>query len=134
MIKEFIAVWDSHKAEIQASLEKEHPDSYKGLVAMLISLLHNHLEGYNVPDPERITVIDHGDYQGTLLFIVGAAGYQPSTYWSIFVSYGSCSACDTFQGIRDDNYGDVPTAGQVADYMTLVLHMLQSMCLVGTED
>lgn len=72
------------------------------------------------PDPERIHQIDDGDYQGTLVFVIGAQGYQPSTYWATSVGYGSCSGCDALE----DAWG----YGDQHDYeglYSLTLHMLQ---------
>lgn len=50
-------------------------------------------------DPERITQINHGDYQGTLVFVVGGEGYQPWEHWYVTVGYGSCSSCDVWEAI-----------------------------------
>ena len=75
---------------------------------------------------QLILSIDHGDYQGTLLFIIAASGYQPNKYWFVKVDYGSCSGCDTLEGIRCYSDGP-PSDAQVADYMTLALHILQGI-------
>ena len=78
--------------------------------------------------PERIHKIDDGDYQGTLLFVIAAKGYQPSKYWAVSVGYGSCSGCDTLEGIKSDgDYGESPNKQQIADYMTLALHIVQGL-------
>ena len=77
---------------------------------------------------DNIETIDHGDYQGTLLYVIPFDTYQPSEYDYYFtaVSYGSCSGCDTLQGINDYESG-LPTDEQVEDYMTLALHLVQKM-------
>jgi hypothetical protein len=80
---------------------------------------------YN-PDPERIHVIDDGDYQGTLVYVIGSKNYQPDVYWYVKVSYGSCSNCDTLAAIRD-NANTPPTAEQIKDYITLALHIVQGL-------
>ena len=46
------------------------------------------------------------------------------------VGYGSCSGCDTLEGIRHYN-DDKPTEEQVRDYMTLALHIVQGMKRMG---
>ena len=51
-------------------------------------MLANGFEGYGGPGLERIHRIDDGDYQGTLVFVIGGKGYQLSTYWYVKVSYG----------------------------------------------
>ena len=91
-------------------------ESYLSLLTKALSLTVDDDKDYPCPDIERITKIDHGSYQGTILFIIGATGYQPSEYWAVFVSYGSCSGCDTLQA-----------ADSKEDLYTLALHMLQRM-------
>ena len=51
---------------------------------------------------EMLKEIDDGDYQGTLLYLIPEDTYQPnsSEYLMTFVEYGSCSGCDTLQGIQ----------------------------------
>ena len=89
-------------------------------------MLANGFEGYGGPDLERIHRIDDGDYQGTLVFVIGGKGYQLSTYWYVKVSYGSCSGCDTLEAIREYG-GDLPKPQQVEDYMKLALHIVQGL-------
>ena len=67
---------------------------------------------YGDPDPNRIHEIDDGDYQGTLVYVIAAKDYQPDDYWYVKIGYGSCSACDTLEAIR--NFSDEkPTPEQV---------------------
>lgn len=123
MIREFVAAWDSRKQEVREKFEQKHPDSYDDVVRAVVSILG---AGYGAPDPTRITCIDHGEYQGTLLFVIGAEGYQPSDYWYVKVYYGSCSGCDTLQSICGYS-SDPPTESQVDEYMTLALHIVQGL-------
>ena len=125
MIKEFIAAFETHRAELEAGLRAAHPEDYTDLVRRVVSILPPD-EKHDRPDSTRIHKIDDGDYQGTLVFVIGAAGYQPSTYWSVMISYGSCSGCDTFERIKEYSY-DLPTDEQVKDYMTLMLHIVQRL-------
>lgn len=76
---------------------------------------------------DNMTVLDHGDYQGTLVFILHMNCYQPSVdeYVYTSVDYGSCSACDALQGINEYNWDKLPNEEQIKDYMTLCLHLLQ---------
>lgn len=129
MIKEFVEAWDKRKGEVEAQFKEAHPTDYLEVVTKVIEILSNSSD-YDFPDTKRITMIDHGDYQGTLLFVIGADGCQPSKYWYVFVGYGSCSGCDTLQAIKydDPSYGEgKPTDGQVAQYMTLALHIVQGL-------
>lgn len=71
-------------------------------------------------DADAITVIDNGDYQGTVLFMIPRKTYQPSVndYLLTYSYYGSCSVCDTLMSIQD--WGDkLPTENQIKDYMAL---------------
>ena len=127
MIKEFVKDWEDNKETIREAFSKAHPESYKEIVKAVISAISAaHDDDYDYPDPDRIHQIDDGDYQGTLLFLIPAHGYQPSDYFYVRVGYGSCSGCDTLQAIRDYEDGP-PTEKQVNDYMTLALHILQGI-------
>lgn len=131
MIPKFVQAWDARKGEVEAQFKAEHPKDYKAIVTAVVSILGNDtFDEY--PDPSRVHQIDDGDYQGTLLFVIAAAGYQPSDYWYVRVSYGSCSGCDTLEAIQGYS-DDPPTEQQVRDYMTLALHVLQGLVQMGGE-
>jgi hypothetical protein len=121
MIEEFVKIWEESKEELRESFLESEPSSYNDIVKRVIELIH---AGHGDPDPTNIHVIDDGDYQGTLLFIIPAEGYQPSRYWAYKCYYGSCGGCDTFQSIRDD-CGTLE--GRIDDYMTLALHVIQGL-------
>jgi hypothetical protein len=48
------------------------------------------------------------------------------------VGYGSCSGCDTLQGISDYSHA-APNEKQIDDYMTLALHIVQGFKAVHGE-
>lgn len=75
-----------------------------------------------------MTVIDNGEYQGTQIFLIPEETYQPSVdnYLVTHTYYGSCSGCDTLEGIRSYDK-EKPTETQVKDYMTLALHLVQRL-------
>jgi hypothetical protein len=125
MIEKFVERFDASRDKLRERFAAGHPSGYEGIVKAVVECLKTDDE-YDGPDPERIVKIDHGDYQGTLLFVIGAAGYQPSTYWAVPVGYGSCSGCDTFESIRDYD-DDPPSEKQVDEYMTLALHVVQKL-------
>jgi len=126
MLMDLVARYDDKKEELRAKLAVAHP-SYEDIVKYVVETVTDPDE-YDSLDPNRIHVIDDGAYQGTLLFVIGAKGYQPSKYWSVYVDYGSCSGCDTLEGIRRmSGYGDLPNEEQVKDYMTLALHIVQGI-------
>jgi hypothetical protein len=128
VIQEFVDRFMAKKPELEAKFREAHPSGYIDIVKAAIEVVTT--AEYNDIDPSRIHAIDDGDYQGTLLFVIAAKGYQPSDYWSVFVSYGSCSGCDTLQAIHD--YGsEAPTDDQVSQYMTLALHIVQELKKIG---
>ena len=132
MIKKFIDRFIEKKADLQAAFSASHPEDYQAVVKAVVSVLNNP-DDYESIDPERIHKIDDGDYQGTLVFGIACTGYQPTSYWYVKVSYGSCGACDTLEAIR--GYGDdKPTAEQVRNYMTLALHIVQGLKKMGDDD
>ena len=119
MIPKYIEQFKQADTEIRSAFSASHPDGYKEILTEVVK----HLEGL---DHKRVHEIDDGNYQGTLVYVIGETGYQPSEYVTARVSYGSCSACDTFESIR--NYtDDAPSQKQVNNYMTLALHMVESM-------
>mgnify|MGYP003348214952 CR=1 FL=1 len=104
MIEQFTKRWFSHNHIVREQFEKELPHSYSDIVEAVITMLHDEDE-YASIDPERIHKIDDGNYQGTLVYVIGESGYQPSTYWYVKVEYGSCSGCDTLENILSGDYG-----------------------------
>lgn len=131
MIAEFVERWEKNKGLLRDKFATAHPANYESIVKSVVEILHDEDE-YDSPDPLRIHCIDDGDWQGTLLFVVGATGYQPSTYWAVKVGYGSCSGCDTLQAISGYS-DDPPTEEQTGDYMTLALHVVQGLKEIGGD-
>ena len=130
MLQYFIDKFLQNKPKLRGLFTESHPDNYKDVVTRLITLLGENLDKkpwYDLPDVERIHEIDDGSCQGTLIYIIGAKGYQPNKYWSMRVEYGSCSGCDTLEHIKCEEYSDKPTEGQINDYITLCLHLVESM-------
>jgi len=132
MIKEFIERFEKNKNQLRGTFSAAHPENYKAIVASVVRAVGAEDE-YKEPSPERIHEIDDGDYQGTLVYVIGAGGYQPSDYWYVKVDYGSCSGCDTLEGIR--GYSDEPpTSDQINDYMTLATHIVQGLKRMGDDN
>ena len=132
MIMEYVNRYMSKKNELEEIYRKGHVYNYIDIVRNVVSLITNPDE-FNDIDPNRIHEINDGDYQGTLVYVIGANGYQPYDYWYVRVGYGSCSGCDTLQAIN--GYSDeLPTEGEVADYMMLSLHIVQSLKKMGDDE
>lgn len=144
MIQTFVDKFMENKGILEEQFKKEYVYSYTELVKKVISVLslsndNDDDDDYDdddddYPDPERIHMINDGDYQGTLVYVIGERGYQPSTYWYVKIAYGSCSGCDTLQKINDYSDGNVPTDQQIADYMILALHIVQGIKLMGDDE
>jgi len=140
MIEAFTKIWFTHSDRLRMQFSAKHPDSYREIVEAVVRLLHNVIEdnwsnSEEAPDPQRIHEIDDGDYQGVLLYVIAASGYQPDRYWFVKVSYGSCSVCDTLQSIRSRYYDEdaPPSSDQVNAYMTLALHIVQGLKVLGGD-
>lgn len=134
MDKLIIARFDANRDNILSVFKSKPPGSYLDVVKTLVEAITTEDDhGECNLDPDRITVIDHGDYQGSQMFIIAAKGYQPSDYWATECSYGSCSGCDTLESIR--GYGDAQvTDEQANDYLTLTLHLAQKMERLFTHE
>ena len=131
MIQTFVNRFMDKNTDIADKFKKKHPKDYIDIVKIVIEAITS--DDYNDIDPNRIHIIDDGDYQGTLLYIIGAKGYQPSDYWYVMVDYGSCSACDTLQSIH--NYSDyAPSRDDVKQYMTLALHIVQRLKKIDDKE
>lgn len=133
MIKEFIERFETNHATLRARFEQRHPSSYKDIVEAVVRAVAGP-DPCDSPSVDRIHEIDDGEYQGTLVYVIGAAGYQPFEYWYVKVVYGSCGACDTLQAIRLAHHEDKPTTDQVDQYMTLATHVLQGLKRMGDDD
>ena len=134
MIKQFTDAWFSHKHLVQEQFTAAHPESYIDVVRAVVEMISAAINGaFDAPDPQRIHEIDDGEYQGTLVYVIGENDYQPDKYWYVKVGYGSCSLCDTLESIRE--YSDsAPTAEQIQRYMTLALHIVQGLREMGRTD
>lgn len=126
MIKEMCGLFITNEQDIKEAIRSDLPRSYGAILKTALSVMYAG-EDYGFPDYENIHMIDDGDYQGTLLFVIPEKCYQPSTYYVTKVYYGSCSGCDTLQAILEDSEDDDT---QVNDLYTLALHMIQKMEVV----
>lgn len=126
MIPKFVSRFEENKKLLKKSFRESKPSQYLTMVTEVIKVITSQEEynDYN-PDPDRVHQIDDGDYQGTLVFVIGAKGYQPNKYWYVSVYYGSCGGCDTLAAIND--YPSIKEKEQIKDYMTLALHIVQGL-------
>jgi hypothetical protein len=125
----FVSRFMESKGELRKKFAEKFPDHYKDIVQAVIEIVQGD-DFYGVPSARDIVELDHGDYQGTLLYVMPEAGYQPYNYYYVRVSYGSCSGCDTLMSLRDMGWGN-PTEedkeAQLDGLMTLALHVVQGL-------
>lgn len=132
MIQELITQWEENKHKLEEyfrTTKQVEYRTYEQIVRKIFELCLLKADEYdNGFDISKMTIIDDGDYQGTKIFIIPKDTYQPSVgdYVVTNTYYGSCSGCDTLQSISDYDY-DLPTEGQVKEYMTLALHLVQKL-------
>ena len=130
MIKLFAKAWEKNSKNLEKWFAENTQDKYsdyKVIWKAVLDIVVNPIMRRPF-DTERITEVDDGEYQGTLLFITPFDTYQPCHYEYVltFVDYGSCSGCDTLLAINHFDDADLPTELQVKEYMKLALDMLQA--------
>lgn len=130
MIEHFAHRFVEKQDEVKAAIAELDFPGYETLLRVGLEVMVGDSD-YGMPNPNNIHTINDGDYQGTLVFVIGEYGYQPYTYWVTKVSYGSCSGCDTLEAIYSDGSRweeDAKlTPSQVEDLYTLTLHMIQQL-------
>lgn len=130
MDKEIIKRWENGKENLMEWFKNTPQSEYDSYQSVVLALIRHCLNfGDNeILISEEFDVSDHGDYQGTQIFLLHEDIYQPSTsnYYIFDNYYGSCSGCDTLLGISEYEEG-IPTKEQVDKYMKLCLHIVQRM-------
>lgn len=131
MIKELCDLFIDSIDVLKEKLANRHPKDYDDLLKMTIECMNLKREktydDENILDPSSIHAIYKGSYSGTLIYIIHDSCAMPHNYWYTWVDYGSCSACDTFESIKNYEADEIelPTQSQIDDYVTLALHMIQ---------
>lgn len=143
MLKYCLDKWNKNKDKLEATLRNDkniYECGYKYFVKLVVDvILNDGLSDVDCHDDyywnsEKITEIDNGDYQGTLLFLIPKETYQPSEYEYLmtYVGYGSCSGCDTLQHIQsiywyDDDGPEELKGRALKEYLTLCKDILTNM-------
>jgi len=175
MLQYCIDKWDENKDKLKRAIEEDcaiNNSGYDYLLKLIVRYILNDGESKKGEkwewldadrwNEDRITMIDDGQYQGTLLFFIPQDVESPGhwEYLQTYVEYGSCSLCDMLEGIQyqdklfeqkleafmQDTGTDYlealelvkPSETQVKDYMTLckdlICHMERPFCMQqGTE-
>lgn len=125
MIKIMKTQWDKNKANLFKTLAARADlgdCEYIDLVRETFEVIYNtDLPEQLLPvDTSKITMIDNGDYQGTLLFALPFVTYQPAEfeYLMTYVGYGSCSGCDALLFAQSGVIGKANNA-QLSLFMNL---------------
>lgn len=132
MLKYCYEKWDKNKSILESELRKADltSQSYKSLLELVVRCILNdgQEESYDMWESKRITEIDDGDYQGTLLFLIPKNTYQPSEYEYLmtYIGYGSCSCCDYLQSIEPWDNKDV-TDETIKKFMGLCKDFVTNM-------
>jgi hypothetical protein len=101
--------WNENQEKLEKVFENKSREElenlrYKDLVTIAFDTIYNDRKEshFTNVDTSKITQIDDGEYQGTLLFLLPFDTYQPheGEYLMTYVGYGSCSYCDTLWGIQ----------------------------------
>ena len=121
MLKYCLECWDKYKADLEDELRRRTDLNICGYLDLVKMVVNNIFVEDVRWDSNKITVINDGDYQGTLLFLIPVDTYQPdeNEYLMTYVGYGSCSGCDTLQAIQIGWPDEKLTEGQVKDFMAL---------------
>lgn len=133
MIQKFVDRFMERKDLLAEQFKKEFPSSYTDVVKGVVEILADEDDPWASPDPSRIVKAGWGDYQGEDLYVIGASGCSPSTYWVVKVAYGSCSECDTLERIESEREYDwdsnttTTTEQNIKDLFTLALHIVQNI-------
>ena len=135
MIQRFVDRYMARQHQLRQRFAAEHPETYTDIMHALIETISPSDDGLwgPDPDPDRITVIDHGNFTG-IVFIVAETGDEPDYYWATKVGYGS--ECDILQQMQtiSRNSDQPPTDGQIDKYMTLALHLLLGLRLALQDE
>lgn len=133
MIQYCYEKWKRHEDKLRKALSKRKDlgrIDYQDLVKITVTYILNPVDedidsevGYNKWSTKNIVEVTQGDYQGTLVYLIPADVSQPdeSEYLMTYIGYGSCSVCDTLQGIQTSvpYDGGLPNKQAIDDFMTL---------------
>jgi hypothetical protein len=138
MLQHVIKQWDANKHNLEEYFKITNLSEieYESIVRKIFELVViNDEEGWNKYDPSKMVVVDHGDYQGTQIFLIPTDTYQPMVgdYIITHNEYGSCSGCDTLDGITCYDSGK-PNESQLKKLMTLALHLVQKMTIINSTE
>lgn len=131
MLKYCLEKWNKYKDVLETALRTDdtlYNCDYEYLVGLVTKHILNNGDNDYRWSEDNITVIDDGDYQGTLLFLIPKKTYQPSEYEYLmtYIGYGSCSVCDHLQSIQPWEKRTL-NDNEVKNYMFLCKDLITNM-------
>lgn len=130
MIQQYVDAFRENKKQFEKWVESiEEEITYTDILKQVINLCLNpkYVGTLEELDENKVTEIDNGDYQGTLIYLIPRNCYQPmvSDYVYTSVFYGSCSGCDALLASQDwDCYNIKYDVDMVT---TIALHLVENM-------
>lgn len=130
MIQKYVDAFRENKKQFEKWVESiEEEITYIDILKQVINLCLNpkYVDTLYELDENKVTEIDNGDYQGTLIYLIPRNCYQPmvSDYVYTSVFYGSCSGCDTLLAAQDWSYCNIKY--DVDMVTTIALHLVENM-------
>lgn len=118
--------WAMYKDDLRKILAERtdlNECCYEDLVKLTFETIYNSYEttSRNKLNLDKITTIDDGDYQGSLLFMIPFDAYQPDPgeYIMTAIYYGSCSGCDALQAAQNYRGKELLSEEQITDFMDI---------------
>jgi hypothetical protein len=125
MIEGFTKAWFDNLEKTRSVFLSRHPKEYIDIVKIAVASIQGDYTLHTPKTEAEIIQLGGKDYSGRLVFILSGGC---NDFWYSIIDYGSCSACDTLLGIRDYcGRDEAPTTDQIDEYMTLTLHVVQSI-------
>lgn len=130
MIHQYVDAFRENKEQFGKWVESiEEEITYIDILKQVINLCLNpkYVDTLYELDENKVTEIDNGDYQGTLIYLIPRNCYQPmvSDYVYTSVFYGSCSGCDALLAAQDWGYCNIKY--DVDMVTTIALHLVENM-------
>lgn len=134
MIKFAVRKWEENREKLAEELWRDRKDgyTYKELAQKVVSVILNEGEEDKFA-ADRITQINNGDYQGTLLFLIPEDRYEPEEYEYLmtYVNYGSCGLCDVLEHYNEMEYeegeGKSRPEDRIKGYLSICRALLCNM-------
>ena len=127
MMKYCLEKWDKNRSALEENIRQDgdwNDCDYAFIVRKVIDIILN--DNRTMRKWSSIDIIETGagDYQGTLVYLIPSDYPEDeSDYLMTFVGYGSCSVCDTLEGILCENDFD----RKVKDFMQLCKDIVCNM-------